>query len=313
MATAESNAMVGGDGAQSYAKNSSYQRLVLDVAKEMINEAIANKLDLGIFHASKPFQIADFGCSTGPNTFIAVQNIIDAVEQKCPFQSRLFPKSTLNLIHSSSALHWLSKVPEEILDRNSPAWNKGSIYCTGLVKEVTKAYSAQFKTDMESFLNARAQELAAGGLMVIVLSGLPNGISKSETAEGKIYDLLGSSLIHMANLGLISEVKVDLFNIPVYYPTAKEVEAIIKKNGLFSIERMNIFTPNLTDIKLSVKYYTSLVRAAYEGLVKKHFGNEFVDKIFSHFTAKIAENFSLIDLKNNVKVNIFFVLKRFSN
>ncbi|GAY67528.1 hypothetical protein CUMW_257220 [Citrus unshiu] len=33
------------------------------------------------------------------------------------------------------------------------------------VKEVAKAYSTQFKKDIESFLNARAQELVVGGLM----------------------------------------------------------------------------------------------------------------------------------------------------
>lgn len=62
----------------------------------MINEAIAHLPDLkslGIFDTSKPFQIGDFGCSTGPNTFIAMQNIIDAVEKK---QTRDLPTGKLS-------------------------------------------------------------------------------------------------------------------------------------------------------------------------------------------------------------------------
>ncbi|KAJ0042135.1 hypothetical protein Pint_18684 [Pistacia integerrima] len=296
MSAAESYAMVGGDGAHSYFKNSTYQRLVVDAAKEMINEAIDNNLDiknLGIFDSSKPFKMADLGCSTGPNTFIAVQNVIETVEKKCliehqnpsalefqvffndqyendfntlfktlppsrkyfaagvpgPFQSRLFPKSTLHLVHSSYALHWLSKLPEKIVDRNSPAWNKGSIYCTGLLKEVTEAYSAQYNQDMESFLNARAQELVAGGLMVIALSGLPNDIPMSKTSEG---------------------------------------------------------------IKYSAEGLISHIRAVFGGLIQEHFGNDCVEQIFNHFTTKVEENFSS-DLKSTDKVSLFMVLKSISN
>lgn len=61
------------------------QRGVIDAAKLVILEAVTEKLDLTnpIFDSScNSFRIADFGCSTGPNTFLAVQNIVEAVEQK---------------------------------------------------------------------------------------------------------------------------------------------------------------------------------------------------------------------------------------
>ncbi|KAJ4707014.1 S-adenosylmethionine-dependent methyltransferase [Melia azedarach] len=243
----ESYPMVGGHGGLSYANNSSYQKGVADAAKELINEAISGKLDfksLG-FDTSSTFHLADLGSSVGPNTFIAVQNIIKAVEVKYyaenhqyssalafqvlfndlngndfntlfktlpssrkyfaagvpgSFYSRLFPKSSLHFVHSSYALHWLCKIPKEIVDSKSSAWNKDSIQCTGSVKEVVEAYSAQFKNDMESFLNARAQELVPGGLMVIVLPGLPDGIPMSQTIEGQFYDFLRSCLIDVAKM-----------------------------------------------------------------------------------------------------------------
>ncbi|KAG2312628.1 hypothetical protein Bca52824_024185 [Brassica carinata] len=72
--------MVGGEGPESYNQNSSYQRALLEAAKEKMSEAISAKLSLDLI--SDRFNVADFGCASGPNTFVAVQNIIDAVEDK---------------------------------------------------------------------------------------------------------------------------------------------------------------------------------------------------------------------------------------
>lgn len=217
------------------------QKGAVDAAKELINESIANNLDLKLigFNTSKAFQVADLGCSTGPNTFIAVQNIIEAVEQKLPhetlefqvffndhydndfntlfktlpssrkyfasgvpgsFRNRLFPKSSLHFVHSSYALHWLSRIPAEIVDRNSPVWNKDSIQCTGSVKGVTEAYATQFENDTVSFLDARAEDIVPGGLMVILTLAMPDGIPMSETANGVLYDVLGSCLNDLAKM-----------------------------------------------------------------------------------------------------------------
>lgn len=54
----------------------------MDAAKKIITEAIADLLDIEnlTLESSNRFQIADLGCATGPNTFFAVQNIIEAVD-----------------------------------------------------------------------------------------------------------------------------------------------------------------------------------------------------------------------------------------
>ncbi|XWS30773.1 hypothetical protein CRYUN_Cryun23aG0018300 [Craigia yunnanensis] len=74
--------MNGGDGKVSYARNSQAQRRAVDAAKKIITEAIADLLDIEnlTLESSNRFQIADLGCATGPNTFFAVQNIIEAVD-----------------------------------------------------------------------------------------------------------------------------------------------------------------------------------------------------------------------------------------
>eukprot|EP00258_Populus_trichocarpa_P028342 XP_024444361.1 probable S-adenosylmethionine-dependent methyltransferase At5g38100 isoform X1 [Populus trichocarpa] len=336
------------------------QRGGLVIVNELMNEGIKDKLEF-ISPCSDSsnictFRIADFGCSVGPNTFLAMEKIIEAVEQKYhaqfqnspvplefqvffndvttndfntlfktlplyqkyfaagvpgTFYGRLFPKSTLHLAYSSYSLQWLSKVPEEVVDTKSPAWNKGSIQCSGTAKEVAKAYSAQFKTDMDNFLNARAQEIIGGGLMVIIILGLPDGILLSQTVAGKSYELFGSCLIDMAKLGVISEEKVDSFNLPLYYSSAKELEEIIKNNGHFCIERMNMLNNPMMKRKLDVQFVISQFRAIFQGLLEEHFGRDDVDKIFEYFAKKFAENYdSVFNGATPQHVDHFILLKR---
>ncbi|XP_006364076.1 probable S-adenosylmethionine-dependent methyltransferase At5g38100 [Solanum tuberosum] len=70
--------MKSGEGVYSYTKNSSAQRKFADNAKVMIREAIIENLDV----KTKTFLIVDMGCSIGPNTFFAMQNIVDAIKDK---------------------------------------------------------------------------------------------------------------------------------------------------------------------------------------------------------------------------------------
>jgi len=208
------------------------QRAAINNAKAMMDDAIAEKLDVT---SNCTFRIADLGCSVGPNTLFVVQNIIDAVQHKYQlseyqvffndhasndfntlfasfppkkpyfaagvpgsFHCRLFPESSLHFVHSSFALHWLSKVPEELLNKKSASWNKGRVHYTSAPDEVVHAYAAQFAEDMTMFLDARAKEVVVGGLMVLLMPATPNGIPHSNAPSGLICDLLGFSLMDMA-------------------------------------------------------------------------------------------------------------------
>ncbi|XP_050209325.1 loganic acid O-methyltransferase-like isoform X2 [Mercurialis annua] len=339
----------------------SLQKAVLDAAKEWMNEAINDKLDFANldFDTSKPaFKIVDLGCSTGPNTFFAVKNIIETVAKKYEthfqnpqliefqvffndfngndfnilfktlpsyqnyfsagvpgsFYARLFPKSTIHLAHSSNSLHWLSKIPPEIVDCESPAWNKGSIYCTGFSKEVANAYLGQYKRDMNSFLNARAEEIVGGGLMVILVRGLPDGILMSQTGSGVVHDLLGGCLTEMADLGEIIEEKVDSFNLPLYLATSKEIKEIIEENEHFRIENMKELTHPIMTMMKNTRPNPELavlsLRAVLEGTLKNHFKDEeIVNKIFQRFTSYLQENYSNIHIIGHC-IEHFILLKR---
>nr|XP_048329825.1 loganic acid O-methyltransferase-like isoform X2 [Ziziphus jujuba var. spinosa] len=344
------NPMNGGSGLYSYTRNSTLQRKAIEAAEELINKAILEKLEINNFSSLKTFQLADLGCSVGPNTFLAVQNIVDAVKLKYQsqrrldsqqllefqvffndhmsndfnqlftalpperryfamgvpgsFHGRLFPKASLHFFHSSYAVHWLSRVPKEMGDKTSPAWNKGSIHYSKASDDVFRAYEAHYVKDMERFLIARAEEIVCGGLLALILPGFPNEKHYSEAFLSRIVHLLGSCLLEIAKKGMISEEKVDSFNIPTFHASLQLVEAIVKRNGCFSIEMMK----SLPQEKPNPKILSSTIRASSEGMIMQHFGDEILEELFDLFCQKCEELLS--NFEPEIESSLFVLLKR---
>ncbi|GKV43665.1 hypothetical protein SLEP1_g50929 [Rubroshorea leprosula] len=295
--------MTGGEGQYSYVNNSSFQKMGLDIAKKLMQEEITKKLDIdkNIFSPPNVFRIADLGCAAGPNTFFLVQDIIDAVKSKYEseeiefqvffndhsandfntlfrtlpvgknyfangapgsFYERLFPKASLHLVHSSYAIPWLSKVPEKVQDKSSPAWNKGRILYENC-KEVEFVYAAQFADDFDTFLKARAEEMVPGGLMVLLFPSVQTEANPPKCIMVTIFELVGSSLMDMAKMGLVDESKVDSFNLHLYFPSAEEVKTIVERNGSFKIEKMQ----QLDRLMPVIEKLALVIRAASEEVV----------------------------------------------
>ncbi|XP_060670972.1 loganic acid O-methyltransferase-like [Ziziphus jujuba] len=183
------------------------------------------------------------------------------------FHGCLFPDGFLHFVHSSFSLQILSRVPNEVVDKSSPARNKGRIQYANSLDEVFRAYEAQYEKDMERFLNAR---------------------SHSEAFVNMTIDLLGSSLVDMARKGMLSEEKVDSFNIPTFNASLGQVEAIVKRNGCFRIEILK----SLPQEKPQPKVLSSTMRACIEGMIKQHFGYEILDEMFELLSKKFEEPFS---------------------
>ncbi|KAK3023449.1 hypothetical protein RJ639_042661 [Escallonia herrerae] len=169
------------------------------------------------------------------------------------FYSRLFPASSLHFVHSSFALQWLSKVPEQLLDKNSLAWNKGRIHYTSASGKVANAYTSQFENDIDDFLNARAKEVVAGGMMVLITLGRPDGTHHSKLPLCLLLDALGSSLMDMAK--------------------AMELTAPMSK----------------TDVPVGPQDMVIHLRAGIEGMLAKHFGNDIIEELFERTSQKSAE------------------------
>ncbi|MCD7456407.1 hypothetical protein HAX54_031639 [Datura stramonium] len=355
--------MNGGDGPKSYAKNSEYQKQLVGYSKKVMDELIEQQLDVGINPHNKPFCVADFGCSIGRNTYLAVQNIIEAVEQKYKsniedpeklpqlqvpeflvffndlvqndfntlfsyihsnkpnyftaglpgsFYGRVFPKAFLHFAHSSMALLYLSKIPEEVLNRKSAAWNKGRIHysCRGAAKEVEAAYSHQFRKDIEAFLDARAEELVPGGLMVIITLGILDGVLPSECSMGVTFTILESCLQDMANMGIISEEKLDSFNLPYYYTSQMELETLIKTHGCFDIARFEKLPTPLRQVVHDVQTAVLSIRVVTEALFQQHFGKDITEELFQRCAEKFESHPVIYDDKYRTEASYFVFLKR---
>ncbi|KAK6931581.1 SAM dependent carboxyl methyltransferase, partial [Dillenia turbinata] len=319
------------------------------VAKTMMDNEIAEKLDIEqLFSSSKLFNIADLGCSIGPNTFTVVQSIIDAVEFKYrssglsssniefqvyfndqttndfntlfrslplerryfasgvpgTFYGRLFPKASLQFVHSSYGVHWLSKIPNQVVDENP-----GRIHYR--TKEVEEAFASQFAADMKSFLQARAEEIVCGGLMALLVCGLPSTTNLSKCSIVVLYEIFGCCFLDMVKMGLIEEAKVDSFNIPIYYARKEELETLIQNNGCFDIERMEVLPRLMHEATtLEAKKFILMLRAACEVLICEHFGAQIIEELFQRFYEKIIESGMLWDSNYMPFVDIFLLLKR---
>ncbi|XP_007045550.2 PREDICTED: probable S-adenosylmethionine-dependent methyltransferase At5g38100 [Theobroma cacao] len=227
------------------------------------------------------------------------------------FYGRLFPESFVHFVNSSFALHWLSRVPEELLDKNSPAWNKGRIHYTNASDAVVDAYAAQFTKDMEGFLDARAKELVSGGMMVIITLGCPNGMPYAHLAAGIMFDCLESCLNDMAKGGLLSENQVDSFNLPVYAPSPKEKTELVERNGCFSIERLELTNWRTeADPRGDLRACVMHVRAGFESIIRKHFGNDIIDDLFERLLKEVKESFHLIQSSYMGGTQLSVILKR---
>ncbi|XP_023907386.2 probable S-adenosylmethionine-dependent methyltransferase At5g38100 [Quercus suber] len=164
---------------------------------------------------------------------------------------------------------------------------------------------------MESFLIARAQELVIGGLLALFIPAVPDNMSKSDIFGGSELDLLGSCLMDMAKaVRLTSEAKVDAFNLPGYFTSSKELKALIERSQHFNIERMEILNNQKKYVSLrNPSMYSLFLRAALEGVIAKHFGNDIMDELFNRYTGKVAESSFFLNPEADKSIVLFVLLK----
>ncbi|TMW87650.1 hypothetical protein EJD97_019669, partial [Solanum chilense] len=325
---------------------------IIDGTKEMVRDAIIRNLDIkNILSSSNTFNITELGCSVGPNTFIAMQHVVEALKDKymsqiianstndnleiqiffndhvtndfnalfrslpidrsyyaCgvpgSFHGRLFPSRSIHFAHSSCSIYWLSKIPKELLDEKSLAWNKGLIHYVGASNvEVVNTYFAQFEKDMEMFLNARAEEIVHGGMMVL--------ITPFSTSYIRLMKFFGSSLTDLVNEGKLDESLVDSFNLPMYFPSVEDMIKVVEKNDCFSIERIELTYPKskLVD-EADAKTLMINLRAVLEGVLINHFGSEIAKEACERTILKSDEISAWMKANYEKSCQLFVALKR---
>ncbi|KAK4795867.1 hypothetical protein SAY86_028193 [Trapa natans] len=235
------------------------------------------------------------------------------------FYGRLFPSRSLHLVHSSSSLHWLSQVnsslcccysslveirsnftsfyvsmqtPVGLGNKDFPRVNKGKVYISkDSPKEVSEAYSEQFKKDMRLFLESRSEEVVAGGRMLLSLMERRSSDPTSDSAV--LWDLLSQALMIIVNEGMIEQDKVDSFNAPYYAPSTDELALEIRREGSFLVDRMETFLcrwdwgnhVGMTSdgVSRAAEQVGRMVRAVVEPILEAHLGAHIMDRLFMKY------------------------------
>lgn len=213
---------------------------------------------------------------------------------------RLFPRQTLHFCHSSTSLHWLSRVPAIVEDTNSVAWNEGHVYISS--DTVADAYLNQFRQDLASFLEARAEEIVPGGCMFIALPARNSGDIKQQGVLGAGARLLEAAFEELVKESLIDKPKLDSFNIPFYCPSVEELQSIVESEQSFEIDNMTLLTGFPLHPLLEVgagederfgRIVSNVYRAAFENIVGTHLGSDehLVDEIFKRIAKRAAAKY----------------------
>ncbi|XP_074558408.1 anthranilate O-methyltransferase 1-like [Curcuma longa] len=237
------------------------------------------------------------------------------------FYGRLFPCTSVHFFHSSYCLMWLSQVPEELENEQGILLNKENIYWTETSSpQVAKAYREQYKKDFSTFLRSRHAELNIGGGMMLTFLG-----RRKKTPEHgdlcHLWRLLAEALNLMVLEEIIPEEKFNAFNLPIYGPSLEEVKSIIHHEGLFDLDRVEIFESSWDpfddseDDSFDLSYYTKsaknvtdCIRAVVEPLIVHQFGDAILDDLFARYKQNVLKH--LLKEKANHTILVIALKKR---
>ncbi|KAM7272479.1 hypothetical protein ACFE04_027142 [Oxalis oulophora] len=255
------------------------------------------------------------------------------------FYERLFPSNTLHFVHSSYSLHWLSKVPDGLV-------NNGNIYMAkNSPPHVFQAYLKQYQKDFFLFLSLRAKEIVSDGRMFLTFVGrtmINPSVSRDccyvwEALTKALFGLVDERkhhiYIHLTVLegeqfescwasegsidyggGLIEEVDIDSFNVPIYTPHEEEVREIVKMEGSFTIDKLEMFQINndpRDDVNNTSFIFneaevgnnaSKFIRAGLEPFLARHFGASVMDNLFAKYAKVLGENWCFEKAKSTTIV-----------
>ncbi|KAL0000718.1 hypothetical protein SO802_014499 [Lithocarpus litseifolius] len=205
------------------------------------------------------------------------------------FYQRLFPAKSIDVFHSAFSLHWLSQVPESVLDKRSTAYNKGRVFIHGASESTANAYKKQFQTDLAVFLRSRSQEMKRGGSMFLVCLGRTSVDPTDQGGAGLLFGThFQDAWDDLVQEGLISAEKRDNFNIPVYAPSLQDFKEVVEADGSFAINKLQVFkggsplVVNQPDDAAEVgRALANSCRSVSGVLVDAHIGDKLSEELFS--------------------------------
>ncbi|XP_077211909.1 putative methyltransferase TCM_000336 [Tasmannia lanceolata] len=216
------------------------------------------------------------------------------------FYGRLFPSNSLDFIHSSFSLHWLSQVPPGLFDKDGKSINKGKMYISKTSpKSVTEAYFMQFQEDFTHFLKLRSKELISGGRMVLMMQGR-KGRDQTDRNNILYWELLAEAFASIVSLGEVEQELVDSYDIHFYSPSLEEVEGIVQSEGSFEIDHLEGIEIGRNSSKaIKTGRATAMtIRAIQEPLIRHKFGDGIIDPLFERYGELLEEELAKEEVKS---------------
>ncbi|KAL6975247.1 Indole-3-acetate O-methyltransferase 1 [Sarracenia purpurea var. burkii] len=212
------------------------------------------------------------------------------------FYRRLFPARSIDIFYSAFSLHWLPQVPDIVLDKESTAYNKGRVFIDGANESTTDAYRNLFESGLSSFLRSRSQEIKQGGSMFLVLLGRTSVDPADQGGPGILFGThFQDAWEDLVQQGLISEEQRDDFNIPLYAPSLQDFEEVVKADGSFIINKLEVVKGGsplvVNDPNNADEVAQALVnncRSVSGVLVDAHIGDQLGEELFSRVEKRAA-------------------------
>jgi hypothetical protein len=136
------------------------------------------------------------------------------------FHHAIFAAASLHLGFSSTASHYISKVPCDI---------SGHVHMVGANKSERAAFAAQAADEWETMLIARACELVPGGRLCLFNFGIDDeGRYLGHTGGVSMFDTFNEIWAAFAEEGTISAAEYRATNFPQHYRNVAEFTAPFK-------------------------------------------------------------------------------------
>ncbi|XP_009602143.1 probable methyltransferase TCM_000336 [Nicotiana tomentosiformis] len=226
------------------------------------------------------------------------------------FYGRLFPDHCLHFIYSSYSLHWLSRIPPRIYDEDGRSMNKSNIYISETSPpQVSEAYFEQFQEDFSLFLRSRSEELVSDGKMVLILLGR-EGLHHADRGNAFFWKILSRTLTNLIIKGEVEKEKLDSYEVHFYAPCKEEIGEIVKRDGCFQVDRLEMFEVEKNIVGNGMNYGTVVamtVRAIQESTIGHHFGEAIVESLFEEYGRLVDEEMAKEEIR---PITFLLVLKK---
>jgi hypothetical protein len=195
------------------------------------------------------------------------------------FYGPLVPPGSVHFAMAFNALLWLDELPAasvaDFVVYRRPHPPRPGLH---LPPETSEAFARQADRDLVRFLQCRANELVAGGKLLIVS---PGDADEQRLADG-LYDVLNDACLDLVAAGRLPRQRHERFTMPLYFRTVAETLAPLERpgspvKGAFTVDRaetLEVPTPFLVeydrngDAAKLAEEYTGFLRAFSEPVAR---------------------------------------------